>query len=389
MTTTDLFSGTNQSDGEGITFGDMNDAPRFGMARLFDQILENLIGDVSLSQADPEFSGLRGANAPNHLAYALHGGSAFLRQGSANNKLQIAPGVLFQKIANQSGAEPTLAPYSFVGSEEVAITAGDATNPRVDLVQMKLEWVAADSQSRDFQDAVTGANSTTTFSKKRRVQCTLSVKVGTPAATPTYPDPDAGFVALAGVFVGTSYATGTALTFGLDQAGATAVVHDQRMPLRVRGDEVWPRAMNILTNWTVSNSGIISANVTNSLSIPVPCSAAQRLVGVRIEKDAAAAFTTSRLFTGGTASGGDMNNVAVTSAANNFIPYYTIEAGHAPALGVKCLPSAVNKICAPVWGAGRCAIPQGTADARWLIWSIASGSASSSITRVRFYVAGG
>lgn len=399
--TTDLFAGTAQSDGEGITFGDMNDAPRFGMARLFDQLIENLIGDFSLTGAlDPAASGARGANAPTHLAYALHGGSAYLRLGGANNRVQIAPGVLFQKIGNQSGAEPTLIPYSFVGTEEVSITAGDATNPRVDLVQMKLEWVAADSQTRDFQDAVTGAYTTTATNKKRRVQCTLSVKVGTPAATPVYPDPDAGFVAVAGVLVMQTYAIGTALRFNWEAGAGTATVHDQRMPIRASVIEINPKVAALVTAWAQLSAGptITSSSTTNNVQLRIPCGSTERFLGLDVQKDAGA-WTSSIVSTQdptngiGAAAGSANNKCPMGAAGQVIVPYYTMEANYANSgLSVANItPSTTNKIGVPLWGSGRCAIPHTVSATAviGLVWVVLSGSATSIILSARALIARG
>lgn len=362
--TTDLYKGHNQSDGEGIVYSDMNDMVRFVTARMLDQMFENMIGDVSLTGGDPSFGSNRGANAPTHLAYALDGGSAALALGSANNKLKITAGVLMQKIANATGNEPTLIPYSFPGTDEVTIAAGSAANPRVDLVQMKLEWITTDSQTRSFKDATTGNVTSTTTNKKRSVQCTLSVKQGTPAASPQYPDPDAGYVAVAGVLVGTNYLTSTALSFGNDQAGAVAVVHDQRMPIHTRGIRLAPSGFvlnNEFTNWAyVGGGGAATSSATNQLFIRSahPGDGCSRLLFVAGTKDAVAGFGATAFqvqaysLSANLGSRTAMNNIATTSAASFFVPYYTLEAAHAPAAGPTVLPSTTNKIGVPVWSGG-------------------------------------
>ncbi len=238
--TLDVYKSMAQTDGEAITFGDINDAQRFLAARLTDQFFEKLIG--SPTTADPEFGSQNGANATTVWAYALSIGGAHPKQGSANNKVKIGAGTLFQKLASADGNEPTIAAFTFDGTLEVTIANGSAVNPRVDMIQMKLEYVAADVQSRDFQDATTGALSTITPSKKRQIQCTVSVKQGAVAASPTYPTPDAGYVPIAAVVVGTNYVAAAGLVY-VDTAGAVAVLHDLRMPLRIRPHSVAPTSM--------------------------------------------------------------------------------------------------------------------------------------------------
>src|SRR5262249_29106616 len=58
--------------------------------------LEQLIPHTTaVTDVDPEMTGQE-ILTDYIYAIAPHGGSAFLRQGSANNKIQIAPGILMQ-----------------------------------------------------------------------------------------------------------------------------------------------------------------------------------------------------------------------------------------------------------------------------------------------------
>lgn len=373
---TDNFSRVLYNDGEGLTHGDLNDSQTFIQAHIADQLLQSLIGSVSLLATDPEFGGQNGTDAPSHLAYALHAGSAYLRPGTDVNKIQIAPGTLLQKVGTTDGATPTLLAYTFDGTEEVTITAGNGANPRVDLVQMKLELIDDDSQTRDFEDATTRVITSTTPDKKKRVQCTLSVKTGTPAASPQYPDPDSGYVAVAGVVVGTSYLTSTALIFGYDTAGANAVVHDQRMPLNVQGyynDAITGKGFS---NWTLTsnNMGWINDDDSNDLRFFCPKSGnTGRIVGIQ--------FKYFGVVTGGGTISLSQNiaNAGGSSQSRNILtddldssgvdvcaifPYYAFEALHAPEAGPTVLPSSTNQIGAPLWTNGyRCAVIQD--DAKW------------------------
>jgi hypothetical protein len=289
---TDNFRQQLIDDGTEATLEQVNNAQRFLGARLLDQVLGQLIigqNTGSPAQFDPEFPGQRGIDPPlSPYAYCLTPGGAYLRQGSANNKVQIAPGTLLQRITNprpptssgaggpgiggpgMDGLEETLLAFTFDGTTELAIANGDATNPRVDIVQMQLSFVEGDLLAQTYDNATPpavllisqGANTT------RRVQCALSVKQGTPAAAPAYPDPDAGCVVVAGIVVGATYSAAAGFKF-YDTAGAVAVLHDQRVPLCVRGRTVAPRSMEYVKCHVESRNIPASAAVaTVNASVP-------------------------------------------------------------------------------------------------------------------------
>lgn len=226
--TTDVFAQQLIQDGMALGPADLNSLSSRTLAYLFDQVVFAALPREAFTTSTDTFWSPLGI--PYALALTVHGGHP--GQGSANNKVQIHRGTLLQAIADPDGSEPKLLAYTFA-NEEVTIANGDATNPRIDLVQMKLEYVDDTSTSRDFQDATTRALSSQSLNIRRRVKCTLSVKQGTPAASPAYPDPDTGYCVIAGVMVGATYSGATPLTLD-DAAGAAAVLHDQRMPLRVR-----------------------------------------------------------------------------------------------------------------------------------------------------------
>lgn len=226
---TDIFTQTLISDGMELDPVDLSRLSARPLAQLFDQIVMATYpreGINTISSSDVSFSAV---GIPYALALSVLGGHP--GQGSANNRVRIFPGTLLQAIADPDGTEPKLIAYTFT-TEEVTIANGDATNPRIDLVQMKLEYLN-ETESRDFQDATTRALTSQVLAVRRRIKCTLSVKQGTPAASPAYPDPDAGCCVIAGLCVGAAYAGATPLDFD-DQAGARLVLHDQRMPMNVR-----------------------------------------------------------------------------------------------------------------------------------------------------------
>jgi hypothetical protein len=241
-TLTDLYKTVLYNDGEGATQGDQNDTQRFGLSRLTDQVLRNLaVGasvDPQLSGIDPDPTGPNPNPDPTLWAWTLSGGTGFARAGSANNKVKISIGTVYQMIASSNGDEAKFLPFTFDGTTEMTFTNGDATNPRVDIIQMALSWVDGDPQSRDFEDGVTHVVTTTSMNKKRRVQCVLSVKTGTPAASPHVPDPDAGNVILFAMVIPATYAWASA--WDVIDSATIPCLYDMRMPFGIRGHTVWP-----------------------------------------------------------------------------------------------------------------------------------------------------
>ncbi len=363
--TTDLYKqDVNYNDGEGLVHGDFNDAQRFAAAKVFDGLLEKMLGsllDASAETKDPQFGSQNGANAPTQYAYCINGGQANLIQGSTNAKIGIAAGTLLQKVANASGNDATLLSYTFDGTDEVTIADG-AVNNRVDLIQMKLEIITTDSQSRDFENASTRVVTTTTMNKKRRVQCTLSVKQGATGATPTVPEPDAGYVPIATVLVPTAYAHAAGFSFGIDAASPTAVVHDQRMPLSIKAYTVDAPAMGTETNWTLgaTRDKVDCTNATNTLYVPCPAGGQTgRLIGVEIGSSTGYSAGTIQLIqaTGGRLGGSNAvrNTLIATPVSTALcinVNFKSFESLHTPSAGVQVVQSATTKIGAPIWTNG-------------------------------------
>lgn len=281
---TDLYKSVKWNDGEGITPTDLNDAHRFLAAKLSDQLLEKLIG--SPNNYDPVLSGQKGANSSVNYAYALSVGGAQPLQGSTTSKIKISAGTLYQKVANADGDNATLLAYTFDGTDEFTITAGHATLNRVDMIQMKLERVDADPQTRDFEDATTRAVTSQSMNKKQRVQCTLSLKTGSGsslAASPAYPTPDAGYVPIACIVVGATWA-GAERFYYDDMAGARAVIHDLRMPINVKPQCIAP-TMWTYTSGTFTNTGygsLLCTSATGQYAAARVLSNHGRLVGLTV-----------------------------------------------------------------------------------------------------------
>lgn len=140
------------------------------------------------------------------FVFALTTGAGSMIQGTANNKIKFQRGTLIQATADG------MMPIELDGTDEVTIANAAGAVPRVDLIQIKIE---IDTTTENLD------------TKK-----TISVVQGTPNATPTVPTLTAGYVALATVVVGASYAAAAGFSWD-DTAGAVAVAHDQRLPLGV------------------------------------------------------------------------------------------------------------------------------------------------------------
>lgn len=236
--TTDLYSQSVLfNDGEGAEPDDMNEVQRLVHRQLVDNMLGSLVPDAIDSATSPggvaallDFEMSRGMATglitPNDLAFTTSPGCGYWRPTTNANELAVVPGNVIQLIDDLAAPTDTafaqfrLGDY---GATDITVQTaqGDASLPRIDLIEVKLEYVDSDQESRDFEDAITGAKSTTTPYKRRRVQATVQVKAGTPNVTPHYPAPSAGFVAMCAVWIPVAHNAVHAITN----------VRDLRVPL--------------------------------------------------------------------------------------------------------------------------------------------------------------
>jgi hypothetical protein len=299
--------------------------------------LSSVLGSVANAATRPDFGGDDGVVPSPLWAYCVSPGSAFLRQGSANNKIQIAPGELLQS----DGTHQELLRYRFQGTEEFTLTNGDATNPRCDLLQIKI-----------------------TFDSLLGPQVQLGVKAGTPAASPVIPDPDSGFVPVGVAVVGHGWTTGgIAPTFGVDIVDTNKVViHDHRVPLKISKLVVDPVLYKLQTAWALSNINtmVTSSNATNALWIRCPTNWG-RVICVDVYAGGIAiptsAITLTSIVPAGLSTGFPSNHGFGTNVASDTslllrsrrVDFETL---HTPAAGPTIQASAVNKIGVPLWAGG-------------------------------------
>lgn len=177
------------SDGEGIEFGDLNDASRSVMAQIWDALVAQearlyddgrpgIIGSAriySLSAAAGEFV--------SNGALGITNNPGVIAQWSGANGW-VTPG----------GSDAALRAYQ-LGLHEINVTLqpGDPVNPRLDIVQIKITWDSANLIWRDFRDAITGALTSLQTYTQRVPKITVQVKQGTPGVNPAPPAIDAGF----------------------------------------------------------------------------------------------------------------------------------------------------------------------------------------------------
>lgn len=366
--TTDQYGRVIFHDGEGVQLDDLNDTASRGLAVLWDQVVRELIPNRALTTAANEDSAIDRTTIPYALALTTMG--ARPAQGSGFNKIKITAGTLMQVIAaTPTGSEPSVLAFSLPGTNEVTIANGDPTNPRVDIVQMKLEYLEDTSLPRDFEDAISRLKTTTSYTKRRRVQCTLSVKQGTPASSPTYPTPDAGFCVIAGLVVGTNCVHAFQPQIQ-DSAGAVMVIHDQRMPLRIRGHVTPPGAfvadfLNIrarqINGFAVTRDKTTTDAAPSNILVPILVSGnTGRLVQVSAQIAAATPMVSKFCrYVGGANDALTDPNIMLAGAGlpsnttlSHAIPtQLAFQAAHAPDAGPTVQASA-NGVGPPIWTNG-------------------------------------
>lgn len=261
-TATDIYQEVLFSDGEGATPDDINESQR----RLRGMILDTLLAFRITNGIQDGSGGIGAVLDPELGDWLVYGDLAaaaaqvaftpFPQTGFTNNDLAartlvVQPGVFVQSlqdIASSTPDLPTCLLFTLNAPVSLVTAVGDATNPRVDLVEMKLEIVEDSPDARDFEDAVTRAKSSTNPNKARRTKATFQIKAGTPAASPAYPSCTAGFVPVSAVWVP---ATHNAVHSG-------ANMRDLRWPLGgVRVYDVDITAFNINaggTAWTLDGA---------------------------------------------------------------------------------------------------------------------------------------
>jgi hypothetical protein len=203
------------NDGEGIHHGDINLLQRYMHSFFLDGYLAQL-GRVAVSDL----------GALTTHCYAVGFSGAPYGHASTNRTSRNLGGLILQRLGSSqpSGDDPQFLAYYIDADEAGFLHDTAAANPRWDIITVKLEQTdsdTADNATRDYEDAATGAITSETFVKKRKVKATITVTKGTEAASPTEPATPAGHVKLAAFRV----------TVGMTTFNAKTDIRDYRMPL--------------------------------------------------------------------------------------------------------------------------------------------------------------
>lgn len=234
------------NDGEGLVLTDLMNMQRFVRAMIKDQHLgqhgsyngqEGLLPTGSLS--------------PYALTPSARGG--YVKPTGTARQITNAPGILCQWGSSSApdGLTPQLLTYQLAQDElQTTVGANSSGNPRIDALCVKLSLVAADSQTRDFEDATTHALTSATFNKRNEVSLAISLVPGTPGASPVAPAIPSGYCLYAYVYV---------------PNGAGVLTHDQvwdqRLPMKLGRKKIYAKsAIDLHGDWVLSGNGFYVQN---------------------------------------------------------------------------------------------------------------------------------
>lgn len=285
--TTDAVRVKFHPDGEAIDLTDWENAQLFQQKRdwvsLFSAMLTHGAGDP----ADPGGLDTPESSVAMHelsiyggACIALHPGSGYVSAGAAN-ALNLQAGSIAMVVDEPWNTGEDFAVIRLGAVVSLATAVGDATNPRIDIVEVKCAYVDGDPQDRHFEDATTRAPSSQAGTdKERQVEFTYQIKAGTPAADPSYPAPTAGFVAMAAVYVPALH----------NAVHAPSNIRDLRMPVGIRAIDVDYKGMHFTgaNPWTVvgmlASSALASDPDADRMIVPCPVSTkTARLIAVGVQ----------------------------------------------------------------------------------------------------------
>jgi hypothetical protein len=169
-------------------------------------------------------------------------------------------GLVLQRIAGTVpiGTDPQFLSYYLDDDEYSSTLPAVTTDPRWDIVCIKLEQEsadAADQELRDFEDALTRELTTTNVIKKRKVKATIQVVTGVEAVNPVEPATPSGFVKIAAFQV----------RFGETEFDPKQDVRDYRVPVGFREEHIVASNMAYEpAEWTQGGSGKLTS-ITGSI----------------------------------------------------------------------------------------------------------------------------
>lgn len=216
----------NFNDGQGIDFADFNQVQQYAWA-----IRDLQIGCLGKTRMGDAFQ----TDSPiQNFLLAEHGSSGAISSGG-NMIVNNDGGMIYQWTVDPStadGTTPILLPYMLTAGElQSTVPTADPSNPRIDVLCVKLTQLADDSTSRDFKDETTGALSSQMMNIRNRVSIAKSYVTGTAASSPSVPAIPSGYAALYYLHVAAAYTS----TFRSQDGN----VSDARIPRRVKMGRVF------------------------------------------------------------------------------------------------------------------------------------------------------
>lgn len=265
------------NDGEGIRFEDQNDHQRLVRRALQDHVLGRrffLPGHVINQDL-------------RTLVDAL-----MITGNGADMDITVHPGLSIFRLT----ADPGQPDYRYLlhekqGTQVITVDAADGTNPRWDILSIKVEHEVGDSETRHFKDASTGALSSQSMDKRRRTKQTITYTPGTPNASPSEPAVPSGEVKIARIIVAAGVTT-------LDDDD----IYDFRRPWGY-GRHVIPLNAGLRGAWTYTATAPerwAASGAAQVLDIPMQIPYHSGLAGVIKHVRLSRLYTTALLAVGGT-----------------------------------------------------------------------------------------
>jgi hypothetical protein len=261
-TQTDTYKRVNfDPDGQGLDFTDLSVLQEAALRAQLEMFLLSGVTDVIENPTNPH-----SADAPDFesgdlaqsigldfddMLWTPHPSLPAIKPTGVARQLTTGTGVIVQHLQGEepfNGSEDATLAFRFVSGTNLTTAVGDATNPRIDIVEVKLEVITDTAEMRDFEDATTRAPTTQSHNVAKRTQMTIQIKQGTPAASPTYPTPTAGFTAMAAVWVPANH----------NAVHSVDNIRDLRWPIGgFRTYDVNANAMYTpgATQWTINETG--------------------------------------------------------------------------------------------------------------------------------------
>lgn len=185
------------NDGEGIDVVDFNNMQRFQSARLIDAILGGLA-----TQENEDIP-----TAALAQVYSIGNGGAVWADPAVTRKVRFAEGMILAPAAATptiDGNSPKMLGYYMKEADVSNLVRPAVANPgdeRWDILSVLLAESTGDSETRDSEDAVTDAKTSSSIAKRRRVTATFTWTSSAESASPSEPSTPAGELKLCAVLV--------------------------------------------------------------------------------------------------------------------------------------------------------------------------------------------